>query len=81
MDRFNLGKELLKKWTSAGKGKVSDATIDLGYTVPAALEMQMLNHWNKEKPVMPGIYAANRYAPSALQTLNRLRVDPYSQLQ
>ena len=81
MDRFNFGKELLEKWASAGKGKVSDATIDLGYTVPAALEMQMLNHWNKEKPVMPGTYAANRYAPSALQTLNRLSVDPYSQLQ
>ena len=30
---------------------------------------------------MPNIYAANRYGQSALQTLNRLRINPYNQLQ
>jgi hypothetical protein len=38
----------------------------------------MLNHWRRENPVMPSIYAANRYAPIALQTMagNRVSANP-----
>ena len=87
-DRFANGesmwegmKDSFNNWTKAGKGKVSNATLDMGYMIPAVLEKRMLNHWMKENPLMPNIYAANRYGQSALQTLNRLRVNPYNQLQ
>lgn len=87
-DRFANGKSMwegmkdsFNNWTKAGKGKVSNAVLDTGYMIPAVLEKQMLNHWMKENPLMPNIYAANRYGQSALQTLNRLRVNPYNQLQ
>lgn len=87
-DRFANGKSMwegvkdsFNNWTKAGKGKVSNATLDTGYMIPTVLEKQMLNHWMKENPLMPNIYAANRYGQSALQTLNRLRVNPYNQLQ
>lgn len=87
-DRFANGKGMwegvkdsFNNWIKAGKGKVSNAVLDIGYMVPAVLEKQMLNHWMKENPLMPNIYAANRYGQSALQTLNRLRVNPYNQLQ
>lgn len=87
-DRFAKGKSMwegmkdsFNNWTKAGKGKVSNAVLDTGYMIPAVLEKQMLNHWMKENPLMPNIYAANRYGQSALQTLNRLRVNPYNQLQ
>lgn len=87
-DRFANGKSMwegvkdsFNNWTKAGKGKVSNAMLDTGYMIPAVIEKQMLNHWMKENPLMPNIYAANRYGQSALQTLNRLRVNPYNQLQ
>ena len=87
-DRFANGKSMwegmkdsFNNWTKAGKGKVSNATLDMGYMIPAVLEKRMLNHWMKENPLMPNIYAENRYGQSALQTLNRLRVNPYNQLQ
>lgn len=87
-DRFANGKSMwegmkdsFSNWTKAGKGKVSNAVLDTGYMIPAVLEKQMLNHWMKENPLMPNIYAANRYGQSALQTLNRLRINPYNQLQ
>lgn len=87
-DRFANGKSMwegvkgsFNNWTKAGKGKVSNAVLDTGYMIPAVLEKQMLNHWMKENTLMPNIYAANRYGQSALQTLNRLRVNPYNQLQ
>ena len=84
-DRFDNGKSLWDKtkqaissWSKSGKGKVSNSTLDLGYAFPALLETQMLNHWRNEKPVMPNIYAANRYAPIALQTMagNRVSANP-----
>lgn len=87
-DRFANGKGMwegvkdsFNNWIKSGKGKVSNAMLDTGYMIPAVLEKQMLNHWMKENPLMPNIYAANRYGQSALQTLNRLRVNPYNQLQ
>lgn len=87
-DRFANGKNMwegvknsFNNWIKSGKGKVSNATLDTGYMIPAVLEKQMLNHWMKENPLMPNIYAANRYGQSALQTLNRLRINPYNQLQ
>ena len=87
-DKFANGKSMwegmkdsFNNWTRAGKGKVSNAVLDTGYMIPAVLEKQMLNHWMKENPLMPNIYAANRYGQSALQTLNRLRINPYNQLQ
>lgn len=87
-DKFANGKNMweglkdsFNNWIKSGKGKVSNATLDSGYMIPAVLEKQMLNHWMKENPLMPNIYAANRYGQSALQTLNRLRINPYNQLQ
>lgn len=84
-DRFDNGKSLWDKtkqtissWSTSGKGKVSNSMLDLGYAFPALLETQMLNHWRRENPVMPNIYAANRYAPIALQTMagNRVSANP-----
>lgn len=87
-DRFANGKNMwegvkdsFNNWIKSGKGKVSNAILDTGYMIPAVLEKQMLNHWMKENPLMPNIYAANKYGQSALQTLNRLRINPYNQLQ
>ena len=75
-DRFDKGKsfwdktkQTISSWSKSGKGKVSNSMLDLGYAFPALLETQMLNHWRRENPVMPNIYAANRYAPIALQTM------------
>lgn len=77
-DRFDSGKSFWKSYTTGGKGKVSNLMLDAGYALPALLETQMLNHWRKENPVMPNIYAANRYAPIALQTMagNRVSANP-----
>lgn len=77
-NRFASGKETFSSWTRGGKGKVSNSILDLGYAFPALLETQMLNHWRRESPVMPNIYAANRYAPIALQTMagNRVSANP-----
>lgn len=70
--KHNCGKDRFDK------GKVSNLMLDAGYAFPALLETQMLNHWSNEKPVMPNIYAANRYAPIALQTMagNRVSANP-----
>lgn len=77
-DRFDSGKSFWKSYTTGGKGKVSNLMLDTGYALPALLETQMLNHWSRENPVMPNIYAANRYAPIALQTMagNRASANP-----
>lgn len=84
-DRFDNGKSLWDKtkqtissWSKSGKGKVSNLMLDAGYAFPALLETQMLNHWRRENPVMPSIYAANRYAPISLQTMagNRVSANP-----
>ena len=77
-DRFDRGKSFWKSYTTGGKGKVSNLMLDTGYALPALLETQMLNHWRRENPVMPSIYAANRYAPIALQTMagNRVSANP-----
>ena len=72
--KHNCGKDRF----GSGKGKVPNLMIDLGYALPALLETQMLNHWRRENPVMPNIYASNRYAPIALQTIasNRVSANP-----
>ena len=77
-DRFDKGKSFWKSYTTGGKGKVSNFMLDTGYALPALLETQMLNHWRRENPVMPNIYAANKYAPIALQTMagNRVSANP-----
>lgn len=77
-DRFDKGKSFWKSYTTGGKGKVSNLMLDTGYALPALLETQMLNHWRRENPVMPNIYAANKYAPIALQTIagNRVSANP-----
>lgn len=84
-DRFDNGKSLWDKtkqtissWSKSGKGKVSNLMLDAGYAFPALLETQMLNHWRRENHVVPSIYAANRYAPIALQTMagNRVSANP-----
>lgn len=77
-DRFDKGKSFWKSYTTGGKGKVSSLMLDTGYALPALLETQMLNHWRRENPVMPNIYAANKYAPIALQTMagNRVSANP-----
>lgn len=70
--KHNCGKDRFDK------GKVSNLMLDTGYALPALLETQMLNHWSRENPVMPYIYAANKYAPIALQTMagNRVSANP-----
>lgn len=87
-NRFASGKEIwgdiknsFNNWTKGGKGKVSNATLDFGYSIPALLEGTMLNRWNRERPQMPDIYAANRYAPIALRTMASNRMSPYSVLE
>ena len=77
-DRFDSGKSFWKSYTTGGKGKVSNLMLDAGYALPALLETQILNHWRREDPIMPNIYAANRYAPIALQTMagNRVSANP-----
>ena len=87
-NRFASGKEMWGKvkdtfnnWTKGGKGKVSNATLDFGYSIPALLEGTMLNRWNRERPQMPDTYAANRYAPIALRTMASNRISPYSMLE
>ena len=77
-DRFDSGKSFWKSYTTSGKGKVSNLMLDTGYALPALLETQMLNHWRREDPIIPNIYAANRYAPIALQTMagNRVSANP-----
>ena len=77
-DRFDSGKSFWKSYATGGKGKVSNLMLDTGYALPALLETQMLNHWRREDPIMPNIYAANRYAPIALQTMagNRVSANP-----
>lgn len=77
-DRFDSGKSFWKSYTTGGKGKVSNLMLDTGYALPALLETQMLNRWSRENPIMPNIYAANRYAPIALQTMagNRVSANP-----
>ena len=67
--------------TTTGSGRVPTSWLNYGALSGFIPEYQMLRHWLKEQPEMPNIYAANRYAPAALQTLNKLRVDPYTQLQ
>ena len=71
-DRFDEGK---------GPGKVPMSWLNAGHAIAAGAEGLMLSRWLRENPIMPNIYAANRYAPLALSTLNKLRVDPYNQLQ
>lgn len=87
-NRFASGKEIwgnindsFNNWTKGGKGKVSNAILDFGYSIPALLEGTMLNRWNRERPQMPDIYAANRYAPMALRTMASNRISPYSMLE
>ena len=77
-DKFDSGKSFWKSYTTGGKGKVSNFMLDAGYALPALLETQMLNNWRRKNPVMPNIYAANRYAPIALQTMasNRVQANP-----
>ena len=87
-NRFASGKEIwgnindsFNNWTKGGKGKVSNAILDFGYSIPALIEGTMLNRWNRERPQMPDIYAANRYAPIALRTMASNRISPYSTLE
>lgn len=70
--KHNCGKDRFDK------GKVSNLTLDTGYALPVLLETYMLDHWLRENPVMPNIYAANKYAPIALQTMsgNRISANP-----
>lgn len=82
MNKYDKGKSSwYSRYTTSGPGKVSNSTIDLGYLAPTILERKMLRHWMNEQPIMPNIYAANKYGPIALDALNRLRVDPYNQLR
>lgn len=70
--KHNCGKDRFNN------GKVSSLMIDTGYVFPAVLETLMLDHWYRENPVTQSIYAANRYAPIALQTMagNRVSANP-----
>ena len=71
-DRFDKGK---------GPGKIPMSWLNASHAIAAGAEGLILSRWLRENPIMPNIYAANRYAPLALSALNKLRVDPYNQLQ
>ena len=71
-DRFDEGK---------GPGKIPISWLNASHAIAAGAEGLILSRWLRENPTMPNIYAANRYAPLALSALNKLRVDPYNQLQ
>lgn len=77
--KHNCGKDKFDK--GKGPGKVPMSWLNAGHAIAAGAEGLMLSRWLRENPIMPNIYAANRYAPSALSALNKLRVDPYNQLQ
>lgn len=71
-DRFDKGK---------APGKIPTSWLNASHAIAAGAEGLILSRWLRENPTMPNIYAANRYAPLALSALNKLRVDPYNQLQ
>lgn len=64
-----------------GGGKVPKSWLIGGRLIPAVNETAMLAHWLKERPEAPDIYAANTYAPLALQTMAGNRISPYPLLQ
>lgn len=72
MNKFAKGKapgEIPQSWALAG---------NMAGTSVSALK---LAHWLANKPQTTDIYAANRYAPLALRTLNSARINPYSTMQ
>ena len=71
-DRFDEGK---------GPGKIPMSWLNASHAIATGAEGLMLSRYLRENPIMPNIYAANKYAPLALSALNKLRVDPYNQLQ
>lgn len=73
--------DYFSKNKTVGAGKVPQSWLVNGRLIPAIAEAKMFQHWKNEQPKMPSIYAPNRYAAPALQALNKLRVDPYSQIQ
>lgn len=77
--KHNCGKDRFDK----GKvpGKIPTSWLNASHAIAAGAEGLILSRWLRENPTMPNIYAANRYAPLALSALNKLRVDPYNQLQ
>lgn len=77
--KHNCGKDRFDKGKAPGKVPIS--WLNAGHAIAAGAEGLMLSRWLRENPIMPNIYAANRYAPLALSALNKLRVDPYNQLQ
>ena len=77
--KHNCGKDRFDKGKTPGKVPMS--WLNASHAIAAGAEGLMLSRWLRENPIMPNIYAANRYAPLALSALNKLRVDPYNQLQ
>lgn len=78
---WNSVGDYFSKNKTVGAGKVPQSWLVNGRLIPAIAEARMLQHWKNEQPKMPSIYAPNRYAAPALQALNKLSVDPYSQIQ
>ena len=77
--KHNCGKDRFDKGKVPGKIPIS--WLNASHAIAAGAEGLILSRWLRENPTMPNIYAANRYAPLALSALNKLRVDPYNQLQ
>lgn len=78
---WNSVGDYFSKNKTTGAGKVPQSWLVNGRLIPAIAEARMLQHWKNEQPKMPSIYAPNRYAAPALYALNKLSVDPYSQIQ
>lgn len=78
---WNSVGDYFSKNKTVGAGKVPQSWLVNGRLIPAIAEAKMLQYWKNEQPKMPSIYAPNRYAAPALQALNKLSVDPYSQIQ
>lgn len=74
MPHFDGGKP---DWKSIG----SNIAGGLGYALPAAFSIAQGLMYRNERPSMPNSYRSNPYGRQALNTLARLRYNPYNDLQ
>lgn len=74
MNKFAKGKEY-------APGHIPQWWPLAGNMIGAGASALKLSHWLANRPETTDIYAANRYAPQALRTLNSARINPYSIMQ
>ena len=74
MNKFAKGKEY-------APGHIPQWWPLAGNMIGAGASALKLSHWLANRPETTDIYAANRYAPQALRTLNSARINPYGIMQ